>query len=253
NMLEGDFYGSEQSVVLGHDDDVKIEFTNEAGVSHALKASTPVLKGEVIDASVMRCAPLRSFFEAQMLDAKENNILLSLHLKATMMKVSDPVIFGHAVTVYFKDVFTKYAELFATLGVDASNGLGDVYAKIANLPAEEKAQIEADIQAVYATRPALAMVDSDKGITNLHVPSDVIVDASMPAMIRSSGMMWDAQGKLADTKAMIPDRCYAGIYQETIAFCRQHGAFDPATMGNVSNVGLMAQKAEEYGSHDKTF
>ncbi|MCG6202934.1 NADP-dependent isocitrate dehydrogenase, partial [Psychromonas antarctica] len=253
NMLEGDFYGSEQSVVLGHDDDVKIEFTNEAGVSHALKASTPVLKDEVIDASVMRCDPLRSFFEAQMQDAKENNILLSLHLKATMMKVSDPVIFGHAVTVYFKDVFTKYAQLFAKLGVDASNGLGDVYAKIANLPAEEKAQIEADIQAVYATRPALAMVDSDKGITNLHVPSDVIVDAFMPAMIRSSGMMWDAQGKLVDTKAMIPDRCYAGIYQETIAFCRQHGAFDPATMGNVSNVGLMAQKAEEYGSHDKTF
>jgi len=252
-MQEGDFYGSEQSVVLTQDDDVKIEFTDAAGQVTVLKASTPVLKDEVIDASVMSCAALRGFFEAQIQDALDNNIMLSLHLKATMMKVSDPVMFGHAVTVYFKEVFTKYADLFAQLGVDASNGLGDVYAKIANLPADQKAQIEADIQAVYATRPALAMVDSDKGITNLHVPSDVIVDASMPAMIRSSGQMWNAQGKLADTKAMIPDRCYAGIYQETIVFCRENGAFDPATMGNVSNVGLMAQKAEEYGSHDKTF
>jgi len=252
-MQEGDFYGSEQSVVLTQDDDLKIEFTDAAGQVTVLKASTPVLKEEVIDASVMSRAALRSFFEAQIQDALDNNIMLSLHLKATMMKVSDPVMFGHAVTVYFKAVFTKYADLFAELGVDASNGLGDVYAKIAHLPADKKAQIEADIQAVYATRPALAMVDSDKGITNLHVPSDVIVDASMPAMIRSSGQMWNAQGKLADTKAMIPDRCYAGIYQETIAFCRENGAFDPATMGNVSNVGLMAQKAEEYGSHDKTF
>lgn len=252
-MQEGDFYGSEQSVVLTQDDDLKIEFTDAAGEVTVLKASTPVLKEEVIDASVMSCAALRAFFETQMQDAIDNNIMLSLHLKATMMKVSDPVMFGHAVTVYFKEVFTKYADLFAELGVDASNGLGDVYAKIAHLPADQKAQIEADIQAVYATRPALAMVDSDKGITNLHVPSDVIVDASMPAMIRSSGQMWNAQGKLADTKAMIPDRCYAGIYQETIAFCRENGAFDPATMGNVSNVGLMAQKAEEYGSHDKTF
>lgn len=252
-MQEGDFYGSEQSVVLTQDDDLKIEFTDAAGEVTVLKASTPVLKEEVIDASVMSCAALRAFFETQMQDAIDNNIMLSLHLKATMMKVSDPVMFGHAVTVYFKEVFTKYADLFADLGVDASNGLGDVYAKIAHLPADQKAQIEADIQAVYATRPALAMVDSDKGITNLHVPSDVIVDASMPAMIRSSGQMWNAQGKLADTKAMIPDRCYAGIYQETIAFCRENGAFDPATMGNVSNVGLMAQKAEEYGSHDKTF
>ena len=253
NMQEGDFYGSEQSVVLTQDDDVKIEFTADSGEVTVLKASTPVLKDEVIDASVMSCAALRTYFEAQMQDAKENNIMLSLHMKATMMKVSDPIIFGHAVTVYFKDVFAKYADLFAELGVDQRNGLGDVYAKIANLPEEQKAQIEADIQAVYATRPSLAMVDSDKGITNLHVPSDVIIDASMPAMIRSSGQMWNAQGKLEDTKAMIPDRCYAGIYQETIAFCRENGAFDPATMGNVSNVGLMAQKAEEYGSHDKTF
>ncbi len=253
NMQNGDFYGSEQSVVLGQNDDLKIEFTAASGAVTVLKASTPVLKDEVIDSSVMSCAALRAFFEAQMQDAKENGIMLSLHLKATMMKVSDPIMFGHAVTVYFKDVFTKHAALFAELGVDASNGLGDVYAKIANLPADQKAQIEADIQAVYATRPALAMVDSDKGITNLHVPSDVIIDASMPAMIRSSGQMWNVQGKLEDTKAMIPDRCYAGIYQETIAFCRENGAFDPATMGNVSNVGLMAQKAEEYGSHDKTF
>ena len=253
NMLDGDFYGSEQSVVLTQDDDVKIEFTADSGEVTLLKTSTPVLKGEVIDASLMSSAALRAFFEAQMQDAKDNNIMLSLHLKATMMKVSDPIMFGYAVAVYFKDVFAKYADLFAEIGVDQCNGLGDVYAKIANLPAELKTQIEADIQAVYASRPALAMVDSDKGITNLHVPSDIIIDASMPAMIRSSGQMWNTEGKLEDTKAMIPDRCYAGIYQETIDFCRENGAFDPATMGNVSNVGLMAQKAEEYGSHDKTF
>lgn len=253
DMPEGDFYGSEQSVVLSQDDDVKIEFTATSGAVTVLKASTPVLKGEVIDASVMSCSALRDFYEAQMQDAKENNIMLSLHLKATMMKVSDPVMFGHAVTVYFKELFAKHAALFAELGVDPRNGLGDVYAKIANLPAAQKEQIEADIQAAYATRPALAMVDSDKGITNLHVPSDVIIDASMPAAIRTSGCMWGIDGKLHDTKAMIPDRCYSGIYQETISFCREHGAFDPATMGNVSNVGLMAQKAEEYGSHDKTF
>ncbi|MCW8995507.1 MAG: NADP-dependent isocitrate dehydrogenase, partial [Psychromonas sp.] len=243
----------EQSVVLSQDDDVKIEFTADSGEVTLLKASTPVLKDEVIDASVMSCSALRDFYEAQMQDAKDNDIMLSLHLKATMMKVSDPIMFGHAVTVYFKDLFVKYEQLFAELGVDQRNGLGDVYAKIANLASEQKAQIEADIAAIYAARPSLAMVDSDKGITNLHVPSDVIIDASMPAMIRSSGKMWNAQGKLEDTKAMIPDRCYAGIYQETIDFCRKNGAFDPATMGNVSNVGLMAQKAEEYGSHDKTF
>ncbi|MFT6926134.1 MAG: isocitrate dehydrogenase [Psychromonas sp.] len=253
DMPEGDFYGSEQSVVLTKNDDVKIEFTATSGAVTVLKASTPVLKDEVIDASLMSCSALRDFYEAQMQDAIDNNIMLSLHLKATMMKVSDPVMFGHAVTVYFKDVFAKHAVLFAELGVDPSNGLGDVYAKIANLPAAQKEQIEADIEAAYATRPALAMVDSDKGITNLHVPSDVIIDASMPAAIRTSGCMWGLDGKLHDTKAMIPDRCYSGIYQETISFCREHGAFDPATMGNVSNVGLMAQKAEEYGSHDKTF
>ncbi|WP_435237090.1 NADP-dependent isocitrate dehydrogenase [Psychromonas sp. PT13] len=253
NMQEGDFYGSEQSVILTQDDDVKIEFTADSGEVTVLKASTPVLKDEVIDASIMSCEALRDFFETQMQDAKENNIMLSLHLKATMMKVSDPIMFGHAVTVYFKDVFAKYADLFAELGVDQRNGLGDVYAKIATLPEEQKEKILADIQAVYAVRPSLAMVDSDKGITNLHVPSDVIIDASMPAMIRSSGQMWNAEGELEDTKALIPDRCYAGIYQETINFCRENGAFDPSTMGNVSNVGLMAQKAEEYGSHDKTF
>ena len=253
NMTDGDFYSSEQSVVLGQDDDVKIEFTNAAGQTSVLKASTPVLKDEVIDSSRMSAKALRAFFEKEMQDAKDNNIMLSLHLKATMMKVSDPIMFGHAVTVYFKDVFAKHADLFKELGVDERNGLGDVYAKIANIDAAKKAEVEADIQAVYATRPSLAMVDSDKGITNLHVPSDVIIDASMPAMVRSSGQMWNAEGKLEDTKAMIPDRCYSGIYEETIKFCRENGAFDPATMGNVSNVGLMAQKAEEYGSHDKTF
>ncbi|MEL0629725.1 NADP-dependent isocitrate dehydrogenase [Psychromonas aquatilis] len=253
DMSDGDFYSSEQSVVVAQDDDVKIEFTNAAGVTSVLKASTPVLKDEVIDSSRMSAKALRAFFEKEMTEAKDNNIMLSLHLKATMMKVSDPIMFGHAVTVYFKDVFAKYADLFEELGVDERNGLGDVYAKIANLPADQKEAIEADIQAVYATRPSLAMVDSDKGITNLHVPSDVIIDASMPAMVRSSGQMWNAEGKLEDTKAMIPDRCYSGIYEETIKFCRENGAFDPATMGNVSNVGLMAQKAEEYGSHDKTF
>lgn len=253
HMQSDDFFGSEQSVALAADDDVKIQFTNKAGFVTVLKASTPVLKDELIDSSVMSCSALRAFFEKEMTDAFENNIMLSLHLKATMMKVSDPIMFGHAVTVYFKDVFKKHADLFKELGVDERNGLGDVYAKIANLPADKKAEVEADIQAVYATRPSLAMVDSNNGITNLHVPSDVIIDASMPAMLRSSGMMWNVNDKLEDTKAMIPDRCYAGIYQETINFCRENGAFDPATMGNVSNVGLMAQKAEEYGSHDKTF
>ena len=253
DMSDGDFYSSEKSVVLGQDDDVKIEFTNKAGQTTVLKASTPVLKDEVIDSSRMSAKALRDFFEKEMTDAKENNIMLSLHLKATMMKVSDPIMFGHAVTVYFKDVFAKHADLFKELGVDERNGLGDVYAKIANIDAAKKAEVEADIQAVYATRPSLAMVDSDKGITNLHVPSDVIIDASMPAMVRSSGQMWNVEGKLEDTKALIPDRCYSGIYEETIKFCRENGAFDPATMGNVSNVGLMAQKAEEYGSHDKTF
>ncbi|PKG38455.1 NADP-dependent isocitrate dehydrogenase [Psychromonas sp. Urea-02u-13] len=253
NMTDGDFYSSEQSVVVAQDDDIKIEFTNAAGETSVLKASTPVLKDELIDSSRMSALALRTYFEKEMTEAFDNNIMLSLHLKATMMKVSDPIMFGHAVTVYYKDVFAKHAGLFKEIGVDERNGLGDVYAKIANLDAAKKAEVEADIQAVYATRPSLAMVDSDKGITNLHVPSDVIIDASMPAMVRSSGCMWNAEGKLEDTKALIPDRCYSGIYEETIKFCRENGAFNPATMGNVSNVGLMAQKAEEYGSHDKTF
>ena len=253
SMSEGDFYSSEQSVVIESADDVKIELITDAGESQVLKASTPVLAGEVIDASTMNRKALCAFFEEAAQDAKEQGILLSLHLKATMMKVSDPIMFGHAVNVYYKDVFEKHGETFAKVGVDTRNGLGDIYAKIADLPDEQRAEIEADIQMVYQSRPELAMVNSDNGITNLHVPSDVIVDASMPAAIRSSGQMWGPDGKLKDTKAMIPDRCYAGIYQETIAFCQQHGAFDVTTMGNVSNVGLMAQKAEEYGSHDKTF
>ncbi|OIO74421.1 MAG: isocitrate dehydrogenase (NADP(+)) [Zetaproteobacteria bacterium CG1_02_53_45] len=253
HMSEGDFYGSEKSVVVEKPCDVKIELTDAQGNSTVLKEKTSLLAGEVIDASVMSRRALRLFYAAEIEDARNSGILLSLHLKATMMKVSDPIMFGHAVTVYFKDLFEKHAALFEQLGVDASNGLGDVYAKIAKLPEAQRLAIEADIQAVYETHPALAMVDSDKGITNLHVPSDVIIDASMPAAIRSSGKMWGADGKLHDTKAMIPDRCYAGVYQETIRFCKEHGAFDPVSMGNVANVGLMAQKAEEYGSHDKTF
>jgi len=253
SMSDGDFYSSEQSVVLKSDDDVKITFTSDTGETTALKESTPVLAGEVIDATCMNKKALCAFFEEAMQDAKAQGVLLSLHMKATMMKISDPIIFGHAVNVYYKDVFAKHAATFEKLGVDTRNGLGDVYAKIENLPADQKKQIEDDIQAVYQTRPELAMVNSDKGITNLHVPSDVIVDASMPAALRSSGCMWGTDGKLHDTKAMIPDRCYAGIYQAVFDFCKANGAFDVTTMGNVSNVGLMAQKAEEYGSHDKTF
>ncbi len=253
HMNDGDFYSSEQSTVMHTANDVRIEFVNNSGEITVLKASTPLEAGEVIDASTMSSKALRSFFEAQMQDAKANDVILSLHLKATMMKVSDPIMFGHAVTVYFKDVFEKYAELFAELGVDASNGLGDVYAKIQCLDEDKQQEIVEAIEAVYQTRPGLAMVDSDRGITNLHVPSDIIIDASMPAAIRSSGMMWGADGKLHDTKAMIPDRCYAGVYQKTIDFCKANGAFDVTTMGNVANVGLMAKKAEEYGSHDKTF
>jgi len=253
HMSDGDFFSSEQSAVIEQDGFVRIDFIGADGHTTVLKEKTSLLAGEVIDAAVMSCSSLREFYRAQIADAKASGVLLSLHLKATMMKVSDPIMFGHAVTVYFEDVFTKYADLFKELGVDPANGLGDVYAKIKALPQEKREQIEADIQAVYATRPALAMVDSDRGITNLHVPSDVIVDASMPAAIRSSGKMWGTDGKLHDTKAMIPDRCYAGIFQETIEFCKKHGAFDVSVMGSVSNVGLMAQKAEEYGSHDKTF
>ena len=253
SMEEGDFYGSEKSAVIKTAGELKIELHTDAGEIQVLKEKTAVLEAEVIDASVMSCNKLRAFFEQATQDAKDEGVLLSLHLKATMMKVSDPIIFGHAVSVYYKDVFAKHGATFDKLGVDTRNGLGDVYAKIAALPGAERAEIEADIQAVYQSRPELAMVNSDKGITNLHVPSDVIVDASMPAAIRSSGKMWGPDGKLHDTIAMIPDRNYAGVYQATIDFCKQHGAFDVTTMGNVSNVGLMAQKAEEYGSHDKTF
>jgi len=253
SMSDGDFYSSEKSAVLASAGDVKITLTTAAGEQQVLKEAVPVLAGEVIDATVMSCNKLCTFFEDTMQDAKAQGVLLSLHMKATMMKVSDPIIFGHAVNVYYKDVFEKHAATFEQLGVDTRNGVGDVYAKIAGLPDEQRAEIEADLQAVYQARPELAMVNSDKGITNLHVPSDVIVDASMPAMIRSSGQMWGPDGKLHDTRAMIPDRNYAGIYQAMIENCKQHGAFDVTTMGSVSNVGLMAQKAEEYGSHDKTF
>jgi isocitrate dehydrogenase len=252
-MNDGDFYSSEKSAVIQSAGDLKIILTGDDGETRVLKDKVPVLDGEVVDASVMNCNKLCEFFEQAMQDAKANDVLLSLHMKATMMKVSDPIIFGHAVNVYYKDVFAKHAATFEKLGIDTRNGLGDVYAKIANLPDDQRKQIEDDIQAVYRSRPELAMVNSDKGITNLHVPSDVIVDASMPAAIRSSGKMWGPDGKLHDTKAMIPDRNYAGIYQAVMEFCKQNGAFDVATMGNVSNVGLMAQKAEEYGSHDKTF
>ena len=253
SMADGDFYGSEKSAVLSAADDLKITLTTTAGELCVLKESVPVLAGEVIDATVMSRSKLYEYFETAMQAAQAEGVLLSLHMKATMMKISDPIIFGHAVNIYYKDVFDKYATVFDELGVDTRNGLGDVYTKIASLPDEQRSAIEADLQAVYESRPELAMVNSDKGITNLHVPSDVIVDASMPAMIRSSGQMWGPDGKLHDTLAMIPDRNYAGIYQAVIDNCKQYGAFDVTTMGSVSNVGLMAQKAEEYGSHDKTF
>ncbi len=253
HMEDGDFYSSEQSAVVEGEGELRIEHVAADGTTTALRGSVPVLAGEVVDSSVMNCRALRKFYAAEIEAAKQQGVLFSLHLKATMMKVSDPIMFGHAVTAYYADVFEKHAALFDELGVDPNNGIGDVYSKIADLPDEQRAQVEADIDAVYANRPAQAMVDSDKGITNLHVPSNVIIDASMPAAIRSSGKMWGPDGKLHDTKAVIPDRCYAGIYQEVIDFCRKHGAFDVTTMGNVCNVGLMAQKAEEYGSHDKTF
>lgn len=253
HMQDGDYYGSEASAVIAKAGTVRIELVATDNNVTVLKESTAVQEGEVIDASVMSCSALRAFFAEQVQRAADENVLLSLHLKATMMKVSDPIMFGHAVTVFYAPVFEKYADLFTKIGVDPNNGIGDLYSSIAELPAEQRSAIEADIDALYAKRPALAMVDSDKGITNLHVPSDVIIDASMPAAIRSSGKMWGPDGKLGDTLAMIPDRSYAGIYQAVIDFCREHGAFDPTTMGNVANVGLMAQKAEEYGSHDKTF
>ncbi|MCE9684765.1 NADP-dependent isocitrate dehydrogenase [Shewanella sp. AS16] len=253
HMSEGDFYGSEKSLTMAAAGSVNIVLAQKDGQEKVLRESLSLLPGEVIDAAVLSKQALQAFYEREIAAAKAEGVLLSLHLKATMMKVSDPIMFGHAVKVFFKPVFDKHAALFDELGVDVNNGFGDVYAKIASLPEAQRAEIEADIAAVYAARPALAMVDSDKGITNLHVPSDIIIDASMPAAIRSSGQMWGPDGKLHDTKALIPDRCYAGVYQETIAFCKANGAFDPTTMGSVPNVGLMAQKAEEYGSHDKTF
>jgi len=253
HMSGGDFYGSEKSTTVSKAGDVRIEFVGADGKTSVLKEKTPLIAGEVIDASVMNRNALRKFYAEQIDDARKKGVLLSLHLKATMMKVSDPVMFGHCVSVFFKDVFDKHAAVIKEIGFDPSNGLGDLYARMAKLPEAQRAAIEADIKACYAKRPELAMVNSDKGITNLHVPSDVIIDASMPAMIRDSGKMWDKDGKRQDTKALIPDRNYAGVYQVVIDDCKKHGAYDPRTMGSVPNVGLMAQKAEEYGSHDKTF
>jgi isocitrate dehydrogenase len=253
HMEANDFYGSEQSVIIDQPGNVKIEFVGNDGSTKVLKEKTAVLAGEVVDASVMNCGVLRDFYAAAIAQAKAEGVLFSLHVKATMMKVSDPIIFGHAVTTYYKDVFEKYGDLLAQLGVDPDNGIGDLYAKIESLPADQRAAIEADIQATYEKQPPLAMVNSDKGITNLHVPSDVIVDASMAAALRDSGKMWGPDGKLHDTMFTIPDRCYGPMYQVVFDFCKANGAFNPTTMGNVANVGLMAQKAEEYGSHDKTF
>jgi len=253
SMSGGDFYGNEQAALIGQAGTVRIEFTDASGKATVLKDGIKVQAAELISTTFMQADALRTFFTAQIQDARAKGLLLSLHLKATMMKISDPIMFGHAVTVYYQDVFAKHAALFAQLGVDPNNGIGDVYAKIQSLPPPHKAQVEADIAATYQSRPPLAMVDSDKGITNLHVPSDIIIDASMPAAIRTSGRMWGPDGKAHDMKAMIPDRCYAGVYQAVLDDCRTHGAYDVATMGNVSNVGLMAQAAEEYGSHDKTF
>ena len=253
HMESGDFYGSEQSVTVEDAGSVRIELAGADGKTTVLKEKVALLAGEVIDSAVMSAQALRQFIAEQIDDAKAQGVLFSLHLKATMMKVSDPIMFGHAVTVFFKDVFDKHADVIEELGVDVNNGFGDLLARLDALPAEKRAAIEADIKAVYEQRPAMAMVNSDKGITNLHVPSDIIIDASMPAMIRDSGRMWGPDGNLQDTKAVIPDRCYAGVYQAVIEDCKKHGALDPTTMGSVPNVGLMAQKAEEYGSHDKTF
>lgn len=252
-MSAGDFRNNEKSVTISEGGNVRIEHIDASGKIQVLKAETPVLAGEIIDATAMSKKALITFLDTQIADAKEKNVLFSLHMKATMMKVSDPIIFGHAVRVFFKPVFDKHESVLDALGVDLKNGFGDLVSKIQELPAEERAIIEADIEACYASRPSVAMVNSDKGITNLHVPSDVIIDASMPAMIRTSGQMWNAAGEQQDTKAVIPDSSYAGVYQATIDFCKENGAFDPTTMGTVPNVGLMAQKAEEYGSHDKTF
>ncbi len=252
-MRDEDFYGSEQSVVATADSTLKIEFVDTDGNTTILKDDISVQASEVVDAMVLNCRALRAFYETQLEKAKNKGILFSLHLKATMMKVSDPILFGHAVSVYYKDVFEKHATVFNELGIDPNNGIGEVYTKIARLPETQRAEIEADIEACYTHRPDLAMVNSDRGITNLHVPSDVIIDASMPAAIRESGQMWGPDGELRDTIFTIPDRSYARIYREIIDFHKEHGTFDVTKMGNVSNVGLMAQKAEEYGSHDKTY
>ena len=252
-MGEHDFRANEQSLTVAADGAVRIEHVSADGTVTVLKEAVPVLAGEVIDSTAMDVAALRSFLAAQISDAKQQGVLFSLHLKATMMKVSDPIIFGHAVEVFFADVFAKYGDAIAAAGGDPRNGWASVLSAVETLPADQRAAIEADIAAAYANGPDVAMVDSDKGITNLHVPSDVIVDASMPAMIRTSGQMWNAAGEQQDAKAVIPDSSYAGVYQTVIEDCIANGAYDPSTMGSVPNVGLMAQKAEEYGSHDKTF
>ncbi len=253
SMSGGDFYGSEISTTVGSATNARIELVAASGGVTVLKAKTPLQAGEIIDAAAMSRKALRAFYAEQIEDARKQGVLFSLHLKATMMKISDPIVFGHAVSVFFADVFEKHAATLARIGVDPDNGVGDLLARIETLPDAEKAAIKADIAATYAARPGLAMVNSDRGITNLHVPSDVIVDASMPAMIREAGHMWGADGKPHDAKAVIPDRSYARLYQTVIEDCKAHGAFDPRTMGSVPNVGLMAQQAEEYGSHDKTF
>ena len=253
HMESGDFYGSEKSAVIQNAGSVRIELVGKDGTTKVLKEKTAVKAGEIIDASTMSKKALSSFIEAQIEDARKQGVLFSVHLKATMMKVSDPILFGQVVSVFFKDVLAKHADSLKQAGFDPNNGLGDLYAKIKDLPADKQAEIEADIKAEYAKRPELAMVNSDKGITNLHVPSDVIIDASMPAMIRESGKMWGPDGQLHDAKAVVPDRCYADVYQVVIEDCKKNGPFDPVTMGTVPNVGLMAQAAEEYGSHDKTF
>ena len=253
HMEEGDFYGSEKSAVIGDTQGVRIEFVDPNGSVTVLKEKVEITRGEVIDTSVMNVRKLRQFYSEQIEQCQKDQVLLSLHLKATMMKVSDPVLFGHAVSIYYSELFEKHSELFEELGINPNNGLGDVNAKIQNLPQEQQDQIKQDIEGIYQNRPELAMVDSDKGITNLHVPNNVIIDASMPVVIRDGGKMWGPDGTLQDTLALIPDRCYATMYQEVIEDCQKNGAYDPSTMGNVANVGLMAQKAEEYGSHDKTF
>ena len=252
-MKGGDFRSNEKSMTIPAATEARIEFVGQDGKVTVLKQKLALQAGEVLDATFMSKNALRKFLEEQIEDAKKQGVLFSLHLKATMMKDSDPKIFGHAVTVYYKDVFEKHGETLKKLGVDPDNGIGDLYTKIKALPDDQRKAIEADIQEVYKKRPPMAMVNSDKGITNLHVPSDIIIDASMPPVIRDSGKMWNPEGKLQDTKCVIPDASYAPVYHEVVEFCKKHGAFDPKTMGSVPNVGLMAQAAEEYGSHDKTF